>query len=76
MLSRNYSTSNFFYTENGNNNKCRYSVSTVSTCNSLKLNQSFELDPNQKGEYYDNDLDNSMNYFLVLCILFILEKKN
>lgn len=61
MLSRNYSTSNFFYTENGNNNKCRYSVSTVSTCNSLKLNQSFELDPNQKGKYYDNDLYNSKN---------------
>ena len=61
MLSRNYSTSNFFYTENGNNNKCRYSVSTVSTCNSLKLNQSFELDPNQKGKYYDNDLYYSKN---------------
>ena len=61
MLSRNYSTRNFFYTENGNNNKCRYSVSTVSTCNSLKLNQSFELDPNQKGKYYDNDLYNSKN---------------
>ncbi len=61
MLSRNYSTRNFFYTENGNNNKCRYSVSTVSTCNSLNLNQSFELDPNQKGKYYDNDLYNSKN---------------
>ncbi len=63
MLSKNNSTRNFFYTENGNNNKCKYSRNTVSTCNSLNMNQSFELDFNQKGNFCDYDLHNSMNNF-------------
>lgn len=63
MLNRNNSTRNFFYTENGNNNKCKYSSSTVSTSNSLNLNQSFEFNSNQKGNFCDNDLDNNMNNF-------------
>lgn len=75
MLSRNYSTRDFFYTENGNNNKCKYSVSTASTCNNLNLNQSFELDSFQKGKFYDNDLDKSMNLLFGSMDSFYSEEK-
>ena len=61
MLSRNYSTRNFFYTENGNNNKSKYSISTASTCNDLNLDFSFGFDSFPKEKFYDNDLDNRMN---------------
>ena len=75
MLSRNYSTRDFFYTENGNNNKSKYSVSTASTCNNLNLNQSFELDSFPKGKFYDNDLDNSMNNFYCSMDSFYSQEK-
>ena len=63
MLSRNYSTRDFFFKENGKSNKSKYSFSTVSTCNTMNVNQSFELDSYSKGigNFDDNDLDNSMN---------------
>ena len=64
MLNRNYSSRNFFYTENGNSsNKSKYSLSTISTCNTIKLDQSFELDSSSKGKgnFDDNDLDKNMN---------------
>ena len=63
MLNRNYSTRNFFFIENGKSNKSKYSSSTVSTCNTLNVNQSFELDSYSKGKGNndDNDLDNRMN---------------
>ena len=66
MLNKNYSTRNFFYTENGNNNKSKYSLSTVSTCcDTRKLDQSFELDSYSngkgRGNFDDNDLDKNIN---------------
>ena len=63
MLSRNYSTRNFFYQENGNNNKIRYEFSTFSTCNSLNLDKSSELDRYKKEKFYDNDLANRKKKF-------------
>ena len=63
MLSRNYSTRDFFFKENGKSKKSKCSFSTVSTCNTMNVNQSFELDSCSKGKgnFDDNDLDNSMN---------------
>ena len=64
MLNRNYSSRNFFYTENGSSsNKSKYSLSTISTCNTIKLDQSFELDSSSKGKgnFDDSDLDKNMN---------------
>ena len=69
MLSKNNSTRNILYRENGGINKSKYSLSTISTCSStVKLNESFELDTYSKGKtnFDDNVLDKCMNNIILV----------
>jgi len=68
MLSKNYSTRNLLFKEKASsttNNESRSPFSSISTCNTIKLNESFELNSysNGKANFYDNDLDHNLFHF-------------